>query len=171
MEYVAQAISRRELRILAANMRNLFNMEDVTYIPIVKILEILPYVIPGSNYEIVYPEDLEENEHAVTDIISKTIKIRDDVYDGACAGNGRDRMTVAHEIAHLFLICVCGLKLARSFNENEPIPAFRNPEWQAKCLAGEFLIDYKKIKDMNALQVATACGVSIDAAKVQLAHL
>jgi Zn-dependent peptidase ImmA (M78 family) len=31
------------------------------------------------------------------------IILREDVYEGAHAGNGRDRMTVAHEIGHLLM--------------------------------------------------------------------
>lgn len=84
-------------------MRNIFGVGAKLFIPIVRILELIPQVVKGVNFEIVGAEELEEGEHAVTELTTQTIKIRQDVYDNACNGNGRGRMTVAHEIAHLFL--------------------------------------------------------------------
>lgn len=171
-EYLAQPLSRRELRAFAAVMRATFHVEDITYIPITRILEVLPSIVPGANFEIVEPEELEEDEHAATDVTTRTIKIRVDVYDRACAGCGRDRMTIAHEIAHLFLICVYGVRLSRAFiPRGQRIPAYRDPEWQAKCLAGEFMMDAEKVRGMDAFTVVESCGVSLDAAQMQLSKI
>ena len=98
--------------------------------------------------------------------MSKTIKIRGDIYDGACNGNGRDRMTIAHEFAHFIMLCICGFELARTFDGKEP-PIYCNPEWQAKCLAGELMIDSSLVKNMTIYEIRDKCGVSYDAARIQ----
>lgn len=49
------------------------------YFPIVNVLEVIHIFDDDAHFEIVEADELEENEHAVTDIISKTIKIRSDV--------------------------------------------------------------------------------------------
>lgn len=159
-----------DLRRLAKEIREILELTDEIYFPITEVLEMLHCFDKDAHFEIVEANELEKNEHAVTDITTKTIKIREDVYDGACNGVGRDRMTIAHEFAHFITLCVCGFKLARSFGNNE-IPAYRDPEWQAKCLAGELMIDSELVKGMSALEVSEKCGVSFDAARVQLSKM
>ena len=146
------------------------NLTDELYFPIIEVLEILHKFDEDAHFEIVEADELEENEHAVTDIITKTIKIRSDVYEGACNGVGRDRMTIAHEFAHFITLCVCGFRLARSFGDAY-IPPYRDPEWQAKCLAGELMIDSDLVKGMSSFEVSEKCGVSFDAADFQLSKI
>ena len=143
------------------------NLTNELYFPIVEVLEMLHKFDEDAHFEVVEADELEENEHAVTDIITKTIKIRSDVYEGACNGVGRDRMTIAHEFAHFITLCVCGFRLARSFGDVD-IPPYRDPEWQAKCLAGELMIDSDLVKGMSSSEVSEKCGVSFDAADFQL---
>lgn len=95
------------------------------------------------------------------------IRIREDVYDGALADCGRDRMTIAHEIAHYILLVVCGVKFARSF-DGASIPTYQDSEWQAKALAGEVMCAAHLISAMNPTQIVEECGVSLDAAEYQL---
>ncbi len=171
MGYMASPLSRARIRFLARFMRRHFGIENVLYVPIERILELVPLVVKGANFEIVEPCELEEGEHAVTELYTKTVKIRQDVYERACNGSGRDRMTIAHEIAHLFLLCVFGVTLARSFDDGERIPAYRDPEWQAKCLAGEFMMGAELVKGMSVSDVVLECGVSPDAARFYLSKL
>ena len=58
------------------------------------------------------------------------------------------------------------MKLTRSFDEH--VPAYQDPEWQAKCLAGELMVPYELVGGMSAAAVANACGVSLQAAYYQL---
>lgn len=159
-----------ELRRLAKKIREMLDLTNELYFPIVEVLEILHKFDEDAHFEIVEADELEENEHAVTDIISKTIKIRSDVYEGACNGVGRDRMTIAHEFAHFITLCVCGFRLARSFG-NVDVPPYCDPEWQAKCLADELMIDSDLVKGMSRSEVSEKCGVSYDAAKLQLSKI
>lgn len=162
--------SRRELRRLAKKVRVILGLEDTLYFPAEDVLEIIHKFDKDAHFEVVCADELEDGEHAVTDIVNKTIKIREDVYDGACSGNGRDRMTIAHEFAHFITLCVCGFRLARRFDDAK-IPAYQDPEWQAKCLAGELMIDSDLVKGMSVDEVVSKCGVSEDAARYQLSKI
>ncbi|MCD7731704.1 MAG: hypothetical protein LUI05_09465 [Oscillospiraceae bacterium] len=159
-----------ELRRLAKKIREMLDLTDELNFPIVEVLELLHKFDEDAHFEVVEADELEENEHAVTDIISKTIKIREDVYEGACNGVSRDRMTIAHEFAHFITLCVCGFKLARSFGDVDVSP-YRDPEWQAKCLAGELMIDPELVKGMSAIEISEVCGVSLPAARIQLSKI
>lgn len=158
------------MRQLAKYIRKVLGITNTLYFPIVSVIEFLHLFDEDAHFEIVEPEELEKNEHAVTDITSKTIKIRSDVYENACEGGGRDRMTITHEFAHFITLCVLGFKLARSFDDAD-IPAYRDPEWQAKCLAGELMIDSDLVKGMSPSEVSEKCGVSYDAAAFQLSRI
>lgn len=162
--------SRDDLRNLARQFRKLLHLEDELYFPIVELLDVMTEIFDDFNYEIVEDNVFSENVHADTDIKTGLIRIKESVYEGACNGEGRDRMTIAHEIGHYFTICVCGFKLTRNFSEKQ-IPAFQDPEWQAKCFAGELMVAAHLVKDMNKYEIAKRCGVSYDAAHVQYKHL
>jgi len=163
--YVAQPCSRNNLRHLAMKIRRMIKAENILYFPVVKLLELMP-VLFGCCFRIVEDWELPSDVHAETDVLNHLIHIKQSVYDGACNGNGRDRMTIAHEIGHYLLICVLGFKLQRSF-EGSAIQKWRDPEWQAKCFAGELLIAEHLVKGMTPNQIAKACGVSVHAAETQ----
>ena len=159
-----------DLRRLAKTIRSTLGLSNELFFPITEVLEIIHMFDEDAHFEIVESDELEKFEHAITDISTKTIKIREDVYEGACNGCGRDRMTIAHEFAHFITLCVFGFKLARSF-DNTDVPTYRDPEWQAKCLAGELMIDSELVKGMTELEVSEKCGVSFDAARFQLSKI
>ncbi len=159
-----------DLRQLAKQIRKLFGAENTLYFPITQVLELVHLIDKDAHFEVVEANELEDGEHAVTDIVTKTIKIREDVYEGACNGKGRDRMTIAHEFAHFTTLCVCGFKLARRF-EFEKIPTYQDPEWQAKCLAGELMIDRDLVKGLSVDEIVEKCGVSYSAANYQLSKI
>ena len=73
------------------------------YFPIVQFLEnIFLVLISDFQLEIV-PEREMGNKHGETYPSRNLIRIREDVYLGAVDGCGRDRLTIAHEIGHLFM--------------------------------------------------------------------
>lgn len=167
--YVVEPKSRKQLRDLANLLRRQLGLENRLKIPIVELLDILQEVFEGFSYEIVPDDALPVDIHAQTDVITGHIVIKESIYDRASDGEGRDRMTIAHEIAHFFLLCFCGLKLQRNFKQTK-VEAFRDPEWQAKCFAGEFMISYDLTVNMKPIEITNACGVSYEAAHYQATH-
>lgn len=168
--YMVESKSRSDLRLLARQLRCLLKLEDVLYFPIVQLLDVLPEIFTGFSYEVVLDHELPSGVHADTDVRTGHIRIRESVYEGACRGEGRDRMTVAHEIAHYFTLCVCGFRLERNFSGQKP-PAYQDPEWQAKCFAGELMVAAHLCYGMNPYEIAERCGVSRDAVRCQYKHL
>ena len=165
--YKASAISRKNIQSFIRYLKKMVHLENEMYFPVVQFLEnILPILISDFQLEIV-PQREMGNKHGETYPSRNLIRIREDVYLGAVAGCGRDRLTIAHEIGHLFLheddsIALC--KLA----PNEKLRPFEDPEWQANAFGGELLASTYLIKGMTAVDVSEKCGVSMDAARVQL---
>ena len=165
MTVIAEPIQRITLRALATKLRELSKYGDVLLFPIVQFIEHkMPLLFPSFHLEIMPKTYFPPNIHGETEIKDRVIRIREDVYHGAIRGMGRDRMTLAHEVGHYILLVAKGLKLYRSF-EGATIEAFRDPEWQAKALAGELLCPFHLIKGMAAPQIVLACGVSDEAAQ------
>ena len=167
MEITVEPKSREDLRRLAFSIRKVLGLEDELYFPIVELLDVLEETLPGFSYEIIGDGELPPGKHAETDVETGMVRIKQCVYDGARQGNGRDRMTIAHEFAHFMTLCFVGFKLYRSFDDR-PVEAYRDPEWQAKCLAGELLVSHHLVGGMTAWDVAEKCGVSEPAARYQL---
>jgi len=165
MDLIAEPVSRIQLRRLATLIRKKAGYKDTLYFPVMELLERkMPLWFRGFSFEIMPKSYFPPNIHAETDIERKVILIREDVYLGAINKIGRDRMTIIHEIAHYILLVVNGIKLHRNFSGAKP-KAFRDPEWQAKALAGELLCPYHLIGGMSTTQIASTCGVSDDAAQ------
>jgi Zn-dependent peptidase ImmA (M78 family) len=102
-------------------------LTDELYFPIVELLDVMCELFPRFSYEIVDDSTFPSYVHADTDVMNHHIRIKESVYDGASNGNGRDRMTIAHEIGHYFTLCFCGFKFQRNFKK-EDIPPYKSPE-------------------------------------------
>ena len=165
--YRAQATSRIEMRRSANEFRNRMQLDHLRCIPIIPVFESLPKIFKGWNYEYVEDEELP-NCHARTIIDEKTVLVRNSVYEGACQGRGRDRMTIAHELGHVVVHGQNPLALNRDFNQDWPIRTCEDPEWQAKCWAGEFMTPKQYVEGWNAFDIVEICGVSSEAAELQL---
>ncbi|MDR2733518.1 MAG: ImmA/IrrE family metallo-endopeptidase [Spirochaetota bacterium] len=151
-------------------VRRELNVENNLYFPIVELLELMPEFFPKFHFKIVEDDELPPDVHAYTDVQNNVICIKRSVYEGACNGNGRDRMTIAHEIGHYLLICVIGFKFQRNFSDST-IQKYQDPEWQAKCFAGELLIPAHLVQKMTPREIAVLCGVSLPAAETQWSKL
>lgn len=169
-EYIVEPKSRLELRELTMVLRKHLKLENEKYFPIAELLDVLAVIFDNFSYEIVEDNELPPGTHADTDALTGHIRIKQSVYDGACDGNGRDRMTIAHELGHFFTLCFCGFKLERNFSRKE-VEAYRDPEWQAKCFAGELLVAAHLMKGCSVSEIELECGVSHDAAICQYKHI
>lgn len=163
-EYEVEPKSRYEIRRLTHQLRIKLQLFQELYFPIVELLDVLDEMYDDFSYEIVEDKELDKTIHADTDVRTGHIRIKESVYNGACDGNGRDRMTIAHEIGHYILLCVYGFKFHRKFS-SENTPAYKSPEWQAKCFAGELLMNNRLIQNFTIEEIVEKCGVSSKAAE------
>ncbi len=176
-------MSRANIRHLARQVRESLGLKE-PYFPIVEYMEVYHQIDKAFVYDIIERE-IMGNNHGITFPDKKLMLIREDVYDGAVEGNGRDRLTIAHEFGHLHMHTRLGmarkavkekaylgavstwLGKVRKVAKTET-PAYCSSEWQASCFGGELLVSADHIhrcKDpWDAMQVF---GVSLDAAEFQ----
>lgn len=113
-------------------------------------------------------------DHEMTGTLGLTlptgeILLRESVYNGACDGNGRDRFTVAHELAH-GVIHKEQIGFARPVDSNTKI--YCNAEWQANEFAGRLLLPDSSIErfhNMTVSEIADLFGVSYECAQTRIA--
>ncbi|MCD7981300.1 MAG: ImmA/IrrE family metallo-endopeptidase [Clostridiales bacterium] len=168
--YKANATSRAAIRKYVRWLKETIEMEDALYFPVVKFLEnVLPILIPEFQLEIVPVVEMG-NKHGETFPDKNLIRIREDIYLRAVAGEGRDRLTIAHEIGHLLLHERSEIALCR-MEPGEKLKPYEDPEWQANAFGGELLASSYLIQGMSVSEVKEKCGVSASAASVQLRAL
>lgn len=166
-DYRVPSLNRRDIRTLTHQIRSMLSITNLHF-PIMEFVEFgLPSLIDDYELSIMPIEDMP-GTHGLTIPQESKIILREDIYEGALNGNGRDRMTVAHELGHLLMHK--NISFARSM-PNVRIRAFESSEWQAKCFSGELLIPANKreiLLNMTPIEVAQVCGVSLEAAEYQL---
>ncbi|KHF28293.1 ImmA/IrrE family metallo-endopeptidase [Anoxybacillus sp. EFIL] len=163
---VANPTSRKKIRALTNAIREILGLQDEKCFPVVEFLELgLPQIFHDFSYEIVAPHELK-NKYGVTYPEKNVIRLREDVYENAISGIGRDRFTVAHEIGHFIMHRPGSIALARN-QAIENIPKYRDPEWQANTFAAELLAPPHIIKGMSVKEIALCCGVSLYVAQIQ----
>lgn len=164
--FIAEPLSRKKIRAFTKYIRNLCGLQNAVYFPVVEFLEnILPNLIENFTLEIVECSKMCGKE-GETIPSCNNIKIREDVYEKAVAGDGRARFTILHEIGHLLLHDNDRVALCRTSGES-PVKPYENPEWQADAFAGELLISEHLIKDMSVDEICEKCGASYAAAQCQ----
>lgn len=170
--YKSRPASRIQIQDFVRDLRKLIGYEFILNLPIVNLMEnVLPTIFPNFNYVIAPKEDME-NKHGETRPDNEVICIREDVYIGACTGNGRDRMTIAHEIGHLLLHKKSTVSLCRLDPQNKEIfKIYENPEWQADVFAGELLAPSYLIYNLSPDEIHKQANISKAAAYTQLRHL
>lgn len=162
---IAEPTSRFKIRKIVQFVRNSLGLTDFVFVPIVELLDVLT-VVCDFNYEIVPNNSLPKQIFATTDVSTRTIKIKEAIYNKAIRGDGFARFTIAHELGHFFMFCVFGFSFAEN-PSGEPVPAYRDPEWQANCFAGEFLMPYNLVKNYSVNELMKKCCVSRSAAYKQ----
>jgi len=165
--YKADAVSRQNIRDYVYMLKKEVGLENVLYFPVLQFVEnVLPVLVADFQFEVV-PMNEMGNKHGETYPSKNLIRIREDIYLRAAQGEDRDRLTIAHEIGHLFMHEDDAIALCR-LAPNERLKPFEDPEWQADAFGGELLASSYLIEGMSAYEVATKCGVSKSAARVQL---
>ena len=162
MKVSANPRSRQFIRKIARNIRELLNMENELYFPIVQVIELLAADEEEEfDYEIVSDGEMTDT-YGTTNTASNIMKIRQKVYEGAIKGNPRDRFTLCHEFGHWLLHQPESVSFARG-----EIPTYCDPEWQANTFAAELLIPYYLVQGMSIEDIVESCGVSYTCADIQ----
>ncbi len=126
----------------------------------------MPKIDQDFNFE-VWSEARMKGNHGLTVTTEKTIILREDVYERALAGHGRDRMTAAHELGHYILHSNVDITFARA---DTNLKTYECSEWQANCFGGEILVPYHRkelLVGKSVQEIADLCGVSLEAATIQ----
>ncbi|WP_132976821.1 ImmA/IrrE family metallo-endopeptidase [Thiobaca trueperi] len=110
-------------------------------------------------------QSLHGDAHAMAFPADQLIQVREDIWKRAEAGHGRDRLTLAHELGHLFLHGKPGY--ARKMADSSVKP-YRQSEWQSDAFGGELLVAAHFIQQCKSVRdVARLFGVSDTAAAAQ----
>nr|DAY97256.1 MAG TPA: IrrE protein [Caudoviricetes sp.] len=161
-------LSNATIQSMVRRLKKKLGIKRDEYVNVLEILENkLPDMYPNFCLEII-PKEKMPNKHGLTIPETNEIKIREDVYEGAFNGNGRDRLTIMHEIFHF--IFHRGNNIIRHYGfarMEKKLPAYRNPEWQANAFAGAFLMDEETIKNLTISEIMDKYGVTYSAAVTQ----
>ncbi len=164
---IAEPLSRMQIAGMAKLIRKVSGEENTPFFDIVRFLDVvLPKIDPGFSFIVDEKSTLGEC-HGITYPDRNEIHIREDVYERACEGRGRDRLTLAHELFHLLQHTKENISYAR-IGENSDSPTYMDPEWQADAFGGELLIPSYLVKGMSADEIVEKCQVSRKAAYCQL---
>lgn len=166
--YIVNPMSIKNIREYASVIRNSLQINDKEnkYFPIVSFIElIMPRLDPQFCINIIPKEEMQ-GVHGLTCPEERCINIREDVYLGACNGNGRDRFTLAHELGHYLLHNKDNVKLARR-DSGVPNKIYENSEWQADTFAAELLMPLDLIDNDNIFKISEEFGVSVTAASIR----
>lgn len=155
------ARSKSEIEELAKEFRDQFDFSDEPYLPVIQFLETL-YEADIVLMEIVCDGELDGDEaRALPD--ESTIQLTESVYNGAVAGTGHSRFTIAHELGHLFLHRGVPSTYARGASQHK---IYEDSEWQADFFAASILIDSRQTTgEETAEEIADKFGVSLSAAE------
>lgn len=165
-DFIVEPKSRWDIRKIVNSFRKFLDIQNAEYVDVVMLLDILSKRIKGFSYEIVPNNTFSKKIFGTTDVKTGHIRIKQRIYNAACDGDGFARYTIAHEIGHFILLCVCGLQLAKAA-KGARVEKFRDPEWQADCFAGEFLMGYDVVRNYSVKELMNKCVVTEKAARCQ----
>lgn len=165
--------STADIREMANKVREVFNVlrgfttEKLDIVEAIDIL--LPQCLSTFEVNVLAVEEMGE-DHGRTYPDKSCIELREDTYQGAFKGSGRDIFTVAHEIGHLFLHQNAA-SYARS-KQSKDIKPYENSEWQADQFAAELLMPHHLcVKCKDATEIQSRFGVSKSAAEYRYSSI
>jgi Zn-dependent peptidase ImmA (M78 family) len=169
-EYKATPTSRNHIRHFVKHIRTMIGYTNSLYFPIVEFVELcLPDIFPDFELEIIPHEEMK-NKCGETSPSQHKIILNENIYYQAVDGDGFARLTVAHEVGHLFLHDTNSISLCK-LQPGETLKAFEDPEWQADVFGAELLAPSYLIQNMNEYEISDKCGITHRAASVQKSKL
>lgn len=165
--YIADPLSRKDIREMAYRLRKVFGFENELNFPIVQVIEFLSNN-GVFNLEICTVDEMG-TKYGETIPSENIIKLREDIYDKACEGDGFARSTCAHELGHWLIghseetVSFC-----RKEDDLRQRRAYEDPEWQANCFSGELFVYKHLVEGMAVDEIVEKCGVTPSMAYYQL---
>jgi transcriptional regulator with XRE-family HTH domain len=160
---VVPPLSTDAIRSFAEKVRSAFLDTDEVEFPIMDVIEFrLSQVFDGFYMDVRDKESMGEDEGRVIGG-TNCIAIREDIYEGAWNGAGRDRFTACHELGHFLMHRT--ITMARTREDADKI--FCDAEWQADTFAGTLLMSPRHLKLFTDPEdAAVQCSMTTGAAKV-----
>jgi hypothetical protein len=167
--------SSKEIEALTLAWRDRLGVPTEWAPSMLRLLEIeLPKLPKLGQFALVMRSDSEMGDaEAYTEFNPPHIVVRNSVYQLARRGDGRSRMTLAHELGHL-VMHPGAAKLRSDFGrvDTTKLRPFESAEWQANKFASLFLMPLHIIRDfISAAQIADHCQVSARAAQIRFSEL
>lgn len=167
LKRVSIRATARKIRSIACELAG--QPFDPPYFDVFRFLDVvLPRHWEEFTVEVIEPSVMSARygtAHAITIPADQTILVHEDIWSRAEAGEGRDRMTLAHELGHLVLHARASF--ARKV-ESRPVATYRQSEWQADAFAGELLMAAHHLGGCRGPEDLMVCfGVTFSAAQTQ----
>ena len=164
MDYRTKPTSRKNLREYAKVFRELFNVPQEGAFPVMEVLDKIPEVFKGSNYEIVEDDALPPTVMAQCFPNYEngfTIEIKESVYEGAYENKeGAFIGFICHEICHVFLFTIGFTPIFAIDVADEEVPAYCSVEWQTKALCAEVMLPFEESTGMKQKEIMEKYNVS-----------
>ncbi len=122
-------------------------------------------VVPEFEFLVMPDGALDCGARALTYPNEHIIAVEESVYHGALDGRGMDRVTLAHEIGHLFMHPA--VPFTKQFSP-VPMKTYESSEWQGDVFGGELLAPIRLISGKDVFEIAEEFGVSFAAARAQM---
>jgi hypothetical protein len=178
-------LSNKEIREDAAQSRRFYGTDNRRPVNIVRCLESGSILTRKGRRKLIYntvgDHELRDADGCTEFTIDTVIiTVKRSVHDKANWGDGRSRMTLAHELAHGVLHY--GKKIGREqmfrlsgavgTTELSSTNAAESAEHQAKVFASAFLIDDKVAIDLvSKEEISVEFGVALEAARIAFERL
>lgn len=165
---IVQARTAREVEELAANTREALGLSATGRVAMLPLLEHVLYEVLDE-YDFRVEEDRSMGSlEGLTDDQHPIIYLKSSVYNALERGDGRARMTAAHEFGHLLMHC--RMPTYRAFSDRyEPL---YDPERQANIFAAAFLMPREAfVRCRTVREAMKTFGVSRDAANCRARKL
>lgn len=166
LTHIVRPLSVESIHKIVFMLRKKFDLENIIKFPIVEFIELLlPRLMPDFELQIGSIVEMG-NINGQTFPDKHIIRIREDIYEGAIHGNTRDRMTLAHEVGHLFLHANQDVGMCRVADQRR-IAAYISSEWQANTFAGQLLAPTYLLRGKTTEEIQNLFNISYSAACIQ----
>ncbi|MDR0809231.1 MAG: ImmA/IrrE family metallo-endopeptidase [Gemmobacter sp.] len=136
-DFKVPPLSWAAIELKADRFRQQFGLDAYPRAPVSELIEqVLDYQLGLVRFEVGSRKEMGQAE-GYTCPNGEFIMLREDVYEGVCAGEGRARFTAAHELGHWYMHTNIPLARAKQGDGTRP---FCLAEPQANQFAAQFLM-------------------------------